>query len=202
MRFFQQTMQLRMRMVLVLCAALASGACLNSAVFAQPSTAKVPTTGRASPYLASFDRLLVGFLHERELPGAALAVARYGRLVYARGYGYADQETKEPVLPNSLFRIASVSKPLTAVAVLQLVERGRLRPDDSVFDVLQLEEPAENGVSFDECWRRVTILHLLQHRGGWDRDKSFDPMLRTEEPAGAIDSLMHQAADAVKIWPR
>jgi CubicO group peptidase (beta-lactamase class C family) len=178
MKLFQP-MLWRMRLPLLWFAVLASGACLNSAGFAQSSTAKVPTSGRANPQLASFDRLLVGFLHERELPGAALAVARNGRLVYARGYGYAAQETKEPVQPNSLFRIASITKPLTAVAVLQLVERGRLRLDDSVFDVLQLKEPAETGVSFDERWRRVTILHLLQHRGGWDRGKSFDPMFRS-----------------------
>jgi CubicO group peptidase (beta-lactamase class C family) len=200
----------RMRIALVLCAALASGACLDSAVFAQSSTAKFPTTGRASPYLASFDRLLVGFLHERELPGASLAVARYGRLVYARGYGYADQETKEPVQPNSLFRIASVSKPLTAVAVLQLVERGRLRLDDPAFDVLQLEEPAENGVSFDERWRRVTILHLLQHRGGWDRGKSFDPMFRSativkqlkvEPPAKPQDIIRYMLRQPLQFDP-
>jgi N-acyl-D-amino-acid deacylase len=173
-------MLLRVRIALLLCATLGGGACLNSSAFAQSSTAKIPTTGRANPQLASFDRLLVGFLHDRELPGgASLAVARNGRLVYARGYGYADEETKEPVQPNSLFRIASISKPLTAVAILQQVERGRLRLEDSVFEVLQLKEPTESGVEFDERWRRVTILHLLQHRGGWDRDKSFDPMFRS-----------------------
>jgi CubicO group peptidase (beta-lactamase class C family) len=169
-----------MRLALLLCTALASAACLNSAAFAQSSTAKIPTTGRTNPQLASFDRLLVGFLRERQLPGGAgLAVARNGRLVYARGYGHADEETKEPVQPNSLFRIASITKPLTSVAIMQLVERGRLRLNDSVFDVLQLQEPTGKGVSLDERWRRVTILHLLQHRGGWDRDKSFDPMFRS-----------------------
>jgi CubicO group peptidase (beta-lactamase class C family) len=199
-----------MRLALLLCGALASSACLSSTVLAQSSTAKVPTTGRANPQLASFDRLLVGFLQERELPGAALAVARNGRLVYARGYGYADQEMKEPVQPNSLFRIASISKPLTAVAVLQLVERGRLRLEDSVFDVLQLAEPTENGVSFDERWRRVTILHLLQHRGGWDRDKSFDPMFhsraivkewKVEPPAKPQDIIRYMLRQPLQFDP-
>ncbi len=175
MRLFQQPMSLRVPMVLL----LMSDACLCSAIFAQSPTAKIPTTGRANPQLASFDRLLVGFLRDRKLPGAALAVAHNGRLVYARGYGYADQAAKEPVQPNSLFRIASISKPLTAAAVLQLVERGRLRLEARVFEVLQLKEPKGNGVRFDERWRQVTILHLLQHRGGWDRDKSFDPMFRS-----------------------
>lgn len=169
-----------MRTVLLLCTALAGIACLSLAVFAQSATEKVPTTGRANPNLASFDHLLVEFLREHQLPGgASLAVARNGRLVYARGYGYADQETREPVQPNSLFRIASVSKPFTSAAILQLVERGRLRLEDSVLDVLHLEVPTGSGVHFDSRWRRVTILHLLQHRGGWDRDKSFDPMFHS-----------------------
>ncbi|HEY7326126.1 MAG TPA: serine hydrolase domain-containing protein [Gemmataceae bacterium] len=202
---------LRVRMVLLLCAALVSGACLNSGAFAQSSTAKIPTTGRANPQLASFDHLFVGFLHERQLPGgASLAVARNGRLVYARGYGYADEETKEPVQSNSLFRIASISKPLTAVAILQLVERGRLRLNDSVFDVLQLQEPAGNDVTFDERWRRVTILHLLQHRGGWDRDKSFDPMfhsraivkeLKIEPPARPRDIIRYMLRHPLDFNP-
>jgi CubicO group peptidase (beta-lactamase class C family) len=176
-----------MRIALVLSAVLANGECLSSAVLAQSSTAKIETTGRANPQLVSFYRLLVRFLNERELPGASLAVARHGRVVYARGYGYADRETKEPVQPNSLFRIASISKPLTAAAVLQLVERGRLRLDDAVFDVLRLEPPEERGARFDERWKQVTILHLLQHRGGWDRDKSFDPMFRSPTIVKQLD---------------
>ena len=52
------------------------------------------------------------FMAENRPPGAAVAVARNGRLVYARGFGYANLETREPVQPGSLFRIASVSKPI------------------------------------------------------------------------------------------
>ena len=61
--------------------------------------------------------------------GAALAVAKGGRLVLARGYGLAFIEEDRPVQPDSLFRIASVSKPITAAAVLKLVEQGHLALD-------------------------------------------------------------------------
>ena len=118
-------------------------------------------------------------VREHHVPGAALAVARNGRIVYARGYGYADRDKKEPVEPNSLFRIASVTKPFTAVAVLQLVEKGKLHLNDKVFHVLELKEPIGPNIKFDERWKQITILELLQHRGGWDRDKSFDPMFRS-----------------------
>ncbi len=167
----------RTSLLLCVVSAFCGGMCPPLA--AQPSTGKVEATGRADRRLASFDRLMTGFLREHELPGASLAVARYGRLVYARGYGYADEATKELVQPDALFRIASITKPLTAVAVLQLAERGKLKLDDSVFDVLQLQEPAKQDGAFDPRWEKVTILHLLQHRGGWDRGKSFDPMSRS-----------------------
>jgi N-acyl-D-amino-acid deacylase len=143
---------------------------------APAGAAEVVATGRVHAALAPFDRLMIGFLQEHKLPGAALAVAKDGRLVYSRGFGFADREAREPVHPGSLFRIASVSKPLTAVAVLRLVEQGKLRLNDRVFEVLHLEEPRGRKVKFDERWKHVTILHLLHHAGGWDRDRSFDPM--------------------------
>ncbi len=64
---------------------------------------------------------------------AALAIARHGRIVYARGFGYADQQSRKPVEPGSLFRIASISKPFTSAAILQLQERGKLRLNDHAF---------------------------------------------------------------------
>jgi CubicO group peptidase (beta-lactamase class C family) len=139
----------------------------------------VPVTGKAVRALAPFDKLMTEFIRKHHLPGAALAVAKDGRIVYSRGFGYADKDKKEPVRPESLFRIASVSKPLTAVAVLQLAERGKLKLEEPVFDFLGLKEPNGERVKFDDCWKKVTIRHLLQHRGGWDRDKSFDPMFRS-----------------------
>jgi N-acyl-D-amino-acid deacylase len=143
---------------------------------APAGTAEVISTGPVHPALAPFDRLMTSFLEEHQLPGAALAVARDGRLVYSRGFGWADRARREAVQPRSLFRIASVSKPITAAAVLRLVEQGKLRLHDRVFDVLHLQPPRGGKANFDERWKQVTVLHLLQHTGGWDRDRSFDPM--------------------------
>ena len=96
----------------------------------------VAVTGKADRRLASFDRMMRAFLAEHPIPGAALAVAKDSRLVYARGFGYADVEHKSPVAPDALFRIASVSKPITAVAILKLVEQDRLQISDRVFEIL------------------------------------------------------------------
>src|SRR5262249_60741998 len=86
----------------------------------------------------------------------------------------------EAVESTALFRIGSISKPITAVAILQLVEQGKLALNAGVWELLRLPEPS------DRRWKRVTILHLLQHTGGWDRDESIDPMFRSAEIARAL----------------
>ncbi len=137
-------------------------------------------TGETDPKLESLDRLMTGFLREHGVPGAALAVTDHGRLVYARGFGYADVAQRRPVTAQSLFRIASISKPITAIAVLQLVEQGKLSLDDRVFDILTGYEPHFDGeAKFDERQKLITIRQLLHHTGGWDRDKSFDAMFQS-----------------------
>lgn len=138
------------------------------------------STGAAEPRMGSYDRMMSEFLKTHRVPGAAVAVTDQGRLVYARGFGYADIADREPVEPTSLFRIASLSKPITAVAILQLVEQGKLKLDDAVFDILKLDnEIKAAGEKFDARQRQITIRHLLEHRGGWDRDQSFDAMFQS-----------------------
>lgn len=151
--------------------------------------AKVVVTGVHDPKLESFDRLMRGFVARNRVPGAALAVTRNGRLVYARGFGFADLETAEPVRPHVLFRIASVSKPLTAVAVLHLIDQGKLRLDSTILDVLRPEAVAtKDGPPADPRWKQITVGEVLQHRGGWDRAASFDPMFRSVAIAREFDA--------------
>jgi N-acyl-D-amino-acid deacylase len=137
----------------------------------------LPMTGDDDRRLRSFDRLLASFITLHEIPGAAAAVTKNGRLVYARGFGWADVENKERVQPASLFRIASLSKPITAVAVLQLVERGKLSLDDKAFPRLDLEPQLADGAKFDARLNDITVRQLLQHTAGFDRAVSFDPMV-------------------------
>src|SRR5438105_631526 len=82
---------------------------------------KLPITGRADPELSVFDEVMTKFLRDHPVPGAALAVAKEGRLVYVRGFGYADPDRGRAVLPKSRFRVASISKPITAAAILRLI---------------------------------------------------------------------------------
>jgi len=138
------------------------------------------------PELAPFDDLLTRFVAEREVPGASLAVLRDERLVCAKGYGVADRESGAPVEPGSLFRIASISKPITATAVMMLVEQGRLRLEDRVFDLLDLRRFVSVKAPLDPRLTRVTVLDLLRHSGGFDRDASFDPMFSSRKIKKAL----------------
>jgi len=123
---------------------------------------------------------MVRFIADQQLPGAQLAVSKDQRLMYARGFGLADRQQLRAVQPTDLFRIASVSKPITAVAILQLVERRAISLETNVWQQLGLAAPA------DARWKRVTIRHLLQHTGGWDREMSFDPMFEVNRIAKAF----------------
>lgn len=135
---------------------------------------------KADERFACYDRLISEFITEHEVPGVSIAVTNRGRVVFAKGYGLADVETAEAVRPESLFRIASISKPITAVAILQLVEQKKLKLDDGVFELLDHEgDIKEAGDKFDPRLREITIRHLLEHRGGWDRNRSFDAMFQS-----------------------
>ncbi|MEO2028556.1 MAG: serine hydrolase [Fuerstiella sp.] len=138
------------------------------------------SSGEQDERFASYDRMMHEFMKEHRVPGASVAVTHRGRTVFARSYGYADVASREQVQPTSLFRIASLSKPITAVAILQLMEKEKLSLSAKVFDVLDHEEDIKAvGDEFDERLRDITIRHLLEHRGGWDRDKSFDAMFQS-----------------------
>jgi N-acyl-D-amino-acid deacylase len=142
----------------------------------------LPVTGDDTSGLQSYDRAFVELMERWEIPGGALAVMEEGDLVLARGYGFADVAREEPVRPESLFRIASVSKSITAVAILKLVEDGQLRLDDRAFALLDDLYPPD-GYNVDPRIDTITIRQLLEHAGGWDANVSFDPMFMTDEIA-------------------
>ena len=127
----------------------------------------------------NYDQSMASFMEKHRVPGVAIAVTHGGKVVFSKGYGYADVARDAIVNPESLFRIASISKPITAVAVLQLHERGKLELDDLVFKLLGMDDVFSEMDGIDPRLAKVTVLHLLQHRGGWDRNASFDPMFKS-----------------------
>jgi CubicO group peptidase (beta-lactamase class C family) len=126
--------------------------------------------------LASLESNLKSVLRQHDVPGASLAIMKDGRLILARGYGYADPEhSDEAVQPDSIFAIASLSKAITATAVLKLVDEGRLNLDDPVFPMLNLPTPTFPGAQPDPRLTNITVRQCLNHTAGWNRDTARNP---------------------------
>jgi N-acyl-D-amino-acid deacylase len=155
-----------------------------------PAQQEIPISGAAVAGLGSFEQSVRDLMRKYSIPGGAIALVRDGKLFYARGFGYADVENKTQVQPDALFRIASVSKPITSAAIMKLVEDGKLKLDDRVAPFVAYLTPAP-GATIDPRWEQITIRHLLDHSGGWDRDKpngGFDPIDRPAIAAAAVNA--------------
>lgn len=135
----------------------------------------VPISGKAGPGMEPFDPAMLKIMDRHGIPGAALAIAREGKLLLAKGYGWSNVVTGETVKPDTLFGLASLSKPFTAVAALKLVENGKLGLDDPVLPLIKHIKPP-TGVRMDPLLRTVTVRQCLNHTGGWDRMVSGDPI--------------------------
>ena len=164
-----------------------------------PALPEIPISGAAVPGMESYDKIIADFMRKLAIPGGAVAVMRDGKLIYARGFGYADVENKTPVQPDARFRIASVSKPITSAAIMTLVEDGMLTLDDRVAPFIAHLTPAP-GATVDPRWEQITVRQLLNHTGGWDRDKpngGFDPMFRPAIAAAAVNAVAPASAETV-----
>jgi N-acyl-D-amino-acid deacylase len=146
----------------------------------------------------ALDRAVARLLAEHALPGGAVAVAKAGRLVFARGYGVSGDAgttgTTRPsgapegarVRPDQALPVASVSKPITATAVLRLVEAGALALDAPVIDVLG--GLWARGALADDRLAAVTVRQVLGHRAGWPATDVVPAAARAAlGPAGAAD---------------
>jgi len=124
------------------------------------------------------------FLQQWNLAGMTMSIIKDGKLVFAHGYGYSDMETKQTVNPGSLFRIASVSKLITAVAIMKLVDKKVISLDSKVFGPHAiLKDPIFNSVT-DKRLYKVTVRHLLAHSGGWSLaygDPAFNSLVVLEK---------------------
>jgi N-acyl-D-amino-acid deacylase len=173
-------------------------------------TREINSTGDDVPDLSKFDEMMRSFMKENRIPGASLAVTHKGKLVYNRGFGFADRDTEELVRPQSLFRIASISKPITAVAIMKLVEERKVKLDQPVFELLEIEPFIAKDTEADPRLKDITILNCLQHTGGWDRGKSDDPMfepvkiakaLGIESPPGPRDVIRYMQGQPLDFTP-
>lgn len=134
-------------------------------------SSNMPVTGTTS--LTPFDQRFISLMKRWRIPGASVTIIRNGQIILAHGYGWSDAQSRQPVSPNSLFRIGSVSKAVTAVTVLKLVQEGKVRLDDKAFMLLNDLSPLNN--RHNPAIYQITIRNLLQMASGWETS-TIDPM--------------------------
>lgn len=126
--------------------------------------------------LAEVDKIVEQYMKDFAVPGLSLAIAKEGKLVLAKTYGFADKNAGEKVAPRHRFRIASVSKPITSVAIMKLVEEGKLKLSDKVFGTGAILGTTYGTTPYKTNVDKITIQHLLEHTGGGWSNSSNDPM--------------------------
>ncbi len=149
-----------------------------------PSNLRLTNAASSSSEFDSFDNAIKSFLNKWNVAGASVAVAKNGKLIFAKGYGYSDTTSMTVTEPYNRFRIASISKLVTAVAVLKLNEEGRLSLDDKVFGPEGILNDPFFSDPRDKRALDITVTHLLSHEGGWTQrygDQMFMPHVVAEK---------------------
>jgi len=143
-------------------------------------------TGIDVPELVRFDSLMLELISKYKIPGGQLAITYQGRLVYNRGFGFADTSIKSLVQPNSIFRLASISKSITSIAIMYLFEKRLLSLDDKVFGVSGILKDSIYQTAIDPRVYKITVRQLLNHSSGFKYDFASEPLWKTYEIAKAM----------------
>ena len=129
--------------------------------------------------LWKMDKAIENYMTQWGLRGTSLAIMKNDSLVYAKGYGWADEEEEMYMTPGNIMRLASVSKLITATGIMVLKEQGKLTLEDTVFgpDGI-LDDPEYTSIIRDTGYFRINIEHLLRHQAGFTT-RAGDPMFIT-----------------------
>jgi serine beta-lactamase-like protein LACTB, mitochondrial len=155
-----------------------------SASPASPAPSPTPLPPLPSAKVAAIEAAIQAFMERYEVPGLSAAVVVGRELRWSAAFGVADVENGVPVRTGSMFRLASVSKPITATAVMQLVEKGKVDLNAPLQAVLP-DFPAKPGT--------LTVRHLLSHQSGirnWTPDE-----FRNARRFTSVDEAVHVFAD-------
>jgi CubicO group peptidase (beta-lactamase class C family) len=114
--------------------------------------------------LEELDKRLADTFTKAKVPGVSVTIIEGGQIVLTKGYGYADLKTKKPVTPETVFRAGSISKSITAIAVMMLVEEGKLSLKAKLADLMP-------ELKYDNPWEKtdpIRLVHLIEHTTGFD----------------------------------
>jgi D-alanyl-D-alanine carboxypeptidase len=156
---------------------------------------KVPQPPDSVGNIKEFNAYLEKLVNSGTPPGLSLVIVKNDSIVYNRGFGWADVPRKQPATPNTVYHWWSVTKIVTAMAILQLQEKGKLQLDDPVLKYLpffKVKYPSKQS-------KAVTILNLLNHSSGI-RDANFFTLLKWIHHEG--DQPLHQSEFVEKVFPK
>ncbi|SRR5260221_9449245 len=143
--------------------------------------------------LAAFDDAVQGFMSKYAVPAASIAVTSGEKLVYLKAYGLQDTQAAQKATPQSLFRLASVSKPITSIAIMKLIEQGKLHLGDTIFGATGVLGTSYGTPPYGPHITEITLDQLLHHTsGGWPNDGT-DPMF--SNPAMSAAQLISWTLD-------
>ena len=153
-----------------------------------------PPAGQASDLRIRLDTYLAEQVRSRGIPGVTVAIVRGGKVIYEGAQGVRSVTTRDTLTPRHVFHFASVSKPFAATAIMQLVERGKLKLDDKVTSVLPYFRLA------DEQSREITLRQILSHTSGMPDVRDYE-WNRPQFDEGAAERYVRSMATEKLLWP-
>lgn len=157
-----------------------------------PSVTRTDPSPQWSEAVNRARRIIRASLSEQNLPGLSVAVGAGGNIVWAEGFGWADIKAREPVTPDTRFRIGTASTMLTSAAAGVLMEKGRLALDNEI----QTYVP-----QFPKKQWSVTLRQLMAHVGGTGTDSGDEGPLFRQRCEQPVEALQHFAQDDLLFEP-
>jgi CubicO group peptidase (beta-lactamase class C family) len=145
-----------------------------------PANVRLTNSISSGKEFFAVEKSLSSFMRKWEIAGVSIAIAKDGKLIFARGFGYADTASKTETQPYNKFRIASISKLTTAIGIMKLHEEGKLSLDDRVFGTDAILNDQYFSNPKDKRVYSITVANLLSHEAGWTLrygDQMFMPLL-------------------------
>lgn len=138
-----------------------------------------------------FENYVTELMEKEKMPGVAIALSQNGKVIYERGFGVKDLETKEPITPETIFGIASITKSFTALAIMKLAEEGKLQVDDAVkMHLPKLHLNHYNNIS------DIKIHHLLSHTTGLATVKRNEQLVDFDEHLDYLSAVKQEILGA------
>jgi CubicO group peptidase (beta-lactamase class C family) len=176
---------------------LALMACLICLMSSTSLAAQLPAT---NPDFAAIDTYVAARMEDLRIPGAAIGIVHGDQIVYLKGFGISDP-SGQPVTPQTSFRLASVSKTMTALAIMQLVEAGKVELDAPVQRYLPWFRVAVKTRSAADVSSTITVRHLLYHTSGIPQSAGYDNFFNGDLSDAALERNVRQLAEVALNRP-